>query len=290
MTQETINLINSLPEDLRSVFITQDANGNYSIDGSKFQEALDKAHPREDDIIIEIFFRTICENQWQNIPWEKVEPLMPTLKHICKEVGFKDVNNPFLKFLEIYLPTGPLSNENLIDINNLYANDVLSYSDIHGDKDNGNRFSIIYRPELYQSNDVQYMIKADKFLNSASNLNKMNWESIYDGNVTNNISKLALDIVNGKNKLNSNAEVQDARATIMYKDKNSPELNSDTIVKEVLTLGSKGKQNPNRQVETPNNPNTQNISSNIINQLKNSNLTVDEIKALLSNIQNSFGL
>ena len=134
------------------------------------------------------------------------------------------------------------------------------------------------------------MIKADKFLNSASNLNKMNWESIYDGNVTNNISKLALDIVNGKNKLNSNAEVQDARATIMYKDKNSPELNSDTIVKEVLTLGSKGKQNQNRQVETPNNSNTQNISSNIINQLKNSNLTVDEIKALLSNIQNSFGL
>ena len=97
MTQEMINIINSLPEELRSILVTQDENGNYSINGDKFQETLAKAHPgKEENAIIELFFRKLCEDQWQNIGWDKVEPLLPVLQSICKDVGFKDVNNPFL--------------------------------------------------------------------------------------------------------------------------------------------------------------------------------------------------
>lgn len=285
MNEKIIELINTLPEELRNILIVKDADGNISINGDKFQEVLDKSHPGEDDTIIEIFFRKICEDQWKDIGYEKIEPLMPTLKHICKDVGFKDVDNPFLKFLQTYLETNTLTNSDLVKVNNLYAKDVLSYEDIHGDKVDGNRFSIIYRPELYKMNDVDTVVKTYKFLGDANNLKKMNWESIYDGNVTNNISQLALDIVNGKNKLDSDSAVQDVRATIMFKDKNNPELNSETILKEVLKLGSTGKSTTSKQTSSTNNGD---MMQGLMNRLKS--LSVDEQRAFLDNLRSQLGL
>lgn len=285
MDEKIIELINKLPEDLRSVLVTQDANGNYSINGNKFQEALDKSHPGEDSTIIEIFFRKLCEDQWKNIGWEKIEPLMSTLIHICKDVGFKDVSNPFLKFLQTYLETNELSNDDLVKVNNLYAKDVLSYEDVHGDKVDGNRFSIIYRPELYKMDDVDTVVKTYKFLGDASNLKKMNWGSIYDGNVTNNISQLALDIINGENKLSSDKEVQDARATIIYKDKDSSELNNETILKEVLKLGSTGKSSTTKSSQSNE---TSDVLKGVASRLKN--LSVDEQRAFIDNLRNQLGL
>lgn len=289
MNNEIMNLINKLPEDLRSVLITQDEDGNVSINGDKFQEALDKSHPGEDDIIIEIFFRTLCENQLKNVGWEKIEPLMPTLKHICKDVGFKDVNNPFLKFLETYLDTNTLTNNDLVKLNNLYAKDILSYEEIHGDKIDGNRFSIIYRPELYQMNDIEKIVKSYKFLGDVNNLKKMNWESIYDGNVTNNISQLALDIVNGKNRLDSDLAAQDARATIMFKEKDSPELNSETIIDKTLKLGATSKSSQTKN-QPNNNPTTNNeLNTNgLIKELRR--LSVSDQRDFINTLKSELGL
>ena len=221
------------------------------------------------------FFWTSSSNFW--------------LKHICKDVGFKDVNNPFLKFLETYLDTNTLTNNDLVKLNNLYARDILSYEEIHGDKIDGNRFSIIYSPELYKMSDMEKVVKSYKFLGDANNLKKMNWKSIYDGNVTNNISQLALDIIDEKNKLDNLKDVAQARATIIYKDINSPELNSETIIDKTLKLGatsqtSQIKNQPN------NNPTTNNElnANSLVKALRR--LSVSDQRDFINTLKSELGL
>ena len=156
MNNEMITLINSLPDNLKEILVVEDESGNYTLNGDKFQETLDKARPEEKNTVIEIFFRQLCENQWKDIGWTKIEPLLPVLQSICRDVGFKEVNNPFLNFIkQFYFINNDyiLTKQDLIKINNLYAKDSISYEELVG-KDSNNELSIIYNDNLYKSGNV----------------------------------------------------------------------------------------------------------------------------------------
>lgn len=236
MTEEMINILDNLPEDLRSIIASKDEKGNYVINGDKFQDALDKSYPDEKNKIIELFFRELCEKQWKNIPWTKIEPILDVLQHICLELGFKEVDNPFLAFLKKYLANNSLTRDNMIDLNNMYAKDVITYEDLVG-KGPFKDEHIIFNPTLYTSRDAERITKMFNFLNKFDNLKRINWQEIANANpnqVTSDVKSLASTLSTNPPTEN---DVDRIRDTILYIN-NSRELRQLTTLDYILKLGS----------------------------------------------------
>ena len=293
MNKEMNDLINKLPEEVKNILVSGE-DGAYVINEDKWQEALDKCYANERDVVIELFFRQLCEqnSQWAKagITWDKVQPLLKVLTQICYSLGFKDVDNPFLEFLKAYLPNSTLSDRDLIKLNNMYANNILTYEEIHGDKFEDGEKSIVYNPELYNMNDVERFVKSYKFLSSQSNLKKMNWNEVLNANLSKKINDLAREIVQSNGaSLNDVEGVRKARNTIIYRQK--PSLNSQTIVDEVLKRGSTQNTTAQQQKQTQKEVvDDADLSKAISDRINNSTLTVDEKRSLINDIIKQIGL
>ena len=287
MNNEMIALINSLPDDLKEILVVEDESGNYTLNGDKFQETLDKATPQEKDIIIEIFFRQLCEDQWKDIGWNKIEPLLPVLQSICKDVGFKEVNNPFLNFIkQFYFVNNDytLTKQDLIKINNLYAKDLISYEEIIG-KDSNNELSIIYNDNLYKSGNVDKLYKTWIWLLNRNNISRMNWDAVASEQTTSNIQEMA-------NKLKSDikaVEPNEIRKTIIYQnpDDANSQFNSSTIIDKVMKLGATNQKVSNQsQILSQD----RDMRRNIVNMFDRSTLTTSEKRELLNQIMKDLGM
>jgi len=285
MTNEMIAIIEKLPQELRDTLVTQDDNGNYVINGDKFQDTLDKAIGSERDLVTELFFRKLCEDQWKEIGWDKIQEILPVLQHICNDVGFKEVDNPFLNFIKQFYTVNSdytLKKNDLAKLNNLYAKDVLSYEELTG-KDTDSDLSIIYNKDLY-SEDVEKLYKTWKWLSNASNVKKMNWKEVANTDSTKNIQEMANKLASGEN-----VDLDTIRKTIFYVEPNdiNSGLNSSTIIDKVMKTSALNNvsKDSGKSVEDK----SKSIKDEVVNLFDKSNLTTNEKKDLINQILSTLG-
>ena len=133
----------------------------------------------EMDAFIELFLQKwFVKKGIQLGDWEKAKNM---LIRIIREVGVDERTNPFLSFVEKYNERNKkgLSSEDLITVNNAYANEILDYQDVSGTGHAGNKH-IIFNPSLYdRSGDEQdKLVEIYEQLSDDNYLSKLNLNMI----------------------------------------------------------------------------------------------------------------
>lgn len=276
---EIEKLLNSLSDDVRNL-----------VENNEWENAMKLASLNEQDVVAEIYLRTLCEkgNQWQNIDWNKIDSIKRVLIKWIKELGFREATNPYLQFIRMFYEISENSNtilteNNCIALNNLYADGVLDFSDIAGTGDNGLNH-VIFNHNLYGNsmNDLEFIVKAYETLSSKSFVSRLNIGAIKSSFNTNlsNAKRVAID----ENNLNINT----LRDAIIFKDYTKPqtsEINSKQYIEKLLSIGentSNDNNNISRVVKD-----FRSLSSADKRDLLNSilNLSQSELNSLISKLK-----
>ena len=241
MNPEILGLVETLSDDIKELLLIDDGNGNIKIDGSNLSKALSIASTKDVNTIIKIYLRLMCEpkGQWENVGWEKIKPIEDRLVKLFDEVGIKESENPFIEFIANLCSNNQLTltDDNIVDLINLYAKDEISYEDLVGKGSEGNNH-IIFNPDLYKSEDPYKVVQIYNWLGNSNNLTKMNWYEVAEANLSNNITEIANTLSQAiENK--QQIESSNYRNGLIYKDPESKKniYNINTL-EELLRRGS----------------------------------------------------
>lgn len=237
-------LFNTLNDKMREVLAKTNSDGSTEIDYSKLSEAQKYAStPEEENALIEIFLRQSIDtdNKWGNVTMDKIEPYKDVLIKLCSELGLKEISNPFLNFLpELYAknPNIDLTRDNMIDLNNLYATDIISTEDLMGKGKEGLN-DIIFDSELYTFENVDKMVSYIKWLGDIRNLKRMNWQEIRSANLTGAINEVADEVVSniGKKTLGDD-DWEEFRNKLVYVNGMGGKINSQNTLEKLMAAGS----------------------------------------------------
>lgn len=111
-----------------------------------------------------------------------LKPITETLIKILRQLGLNENTNPFIKFIELFFKGEDkplLNNNNMICINNLYANKIINDRVLKGLSEDQTEHPIFSRNLYQQGNkDIEYIIKCYNWLsntydvvNSVTNFN-----------------------------------------------------------------------------------------------------------------------
>ena len=247
-------LFNGLNDKMREVLAKTNSDGSTEIDYSKLSEAQKYAStPEEENALIEIFLRQSIDtdNKWGNITMDKIEPYKDVLIKLCSELGLKEISNPFLNFLpELYAknPNIDLTRDNMIDLNNLYATDIISTEDLMGKGKEGLN-DIIFDSELYTFENVDKMVSYIKWLGDIRNLKRMNWQEIRNADLTGAINEVADEVISsvGKKTLGDD-DWEEFRNKLVYVNGMGGKINSQNTLEKLMAAGS-----VNSSVDEPDN-------------------------------------
>lgn len=237
-------LFNGLNDKMREVLAKTNSDGSTEIDYSKLSEAQKYAStPEEENALIEIFLRQSIDtdNKWGNITMDKIEPYKDVLIKLCSELGLKEISNPFLNFLpELYAknPNIDLTRDNMIDLNNLYATDIISTEDLMGKGKEGLN-DIIFDSELYTFENVDKMVSYIKWLGDIRNLKRMNWQEIRNADLTGAINEVADEVISsvGKKTLGDD-DWEEFRNKLVYVNGMGGKINSQNTLEKLMAAGS----------------------------------------------------
>lgn len=224
-------LLNSLSEDTKKL-----------ISDNKWSEAIDKATQNEINIIAELYLRHLCEkgNQWESIGWNKIEPIKKVLIKWIKELGLRESQNPYMQFIPAFYSidsnkSRTLTENNCIELNNLYADRVLDFSDIAGTGVNGLEH-IIFNQNLYNfnMNDLDFIVRAYETLSSKNFIKKLNLDAVKQ-------QLIRYKHESNANYIDSNADnVKAIRNAILYKEptkSQTSEIFDKTVIEDILSSG-----------------------------------------------------
>ena len=295
-------LLNKLSDDVKNILIVKNPDGSEKIDYSKLSKALSYAgNLQERDAIVELFLRQSINTdaKWNRIDFSVIEPYKDVLIKLCDELGLKETGNPFLVFLpKLYQKDSniKLTRDNLIDLNNLYANNKISKEDLMGKGPDGEN-NILFNSNLYSFYDADIMYEYWKWLKDPENLKKLNWVEIRDANLSNNINKAA-DKANsqiGTRKL-SMQDWAEVFNNIYFKNPETGEINAKDTLDKFLQAGSINMQqtkNKSRQRSKTK------VGTGQYNQLKKDlrnsilttyrNLSPDELHEIFTDLLNEIG-
>lgn len=241
MNPEILGLAETLSDDIKELLLTNDNNGKITIDGSNLSKALSVASTKDVNTIIKIYLRLMCESkgQWEKVGWEKIKPIEDRLVKLFDEIGIKESENPFIEFIANLCSNNQLTltDDNIVDLINLYAKDEISYEDLVGKGSEGNNH-IIFNPDLYKSEDPYKVVQIYNWLGNPNNLTKMNWYEVAEANLSNNITEIANTLSQAiENK--QQIESSNYRNGLIYKDPESKKniYNINTL-EELLRRGS----------------------------------------------------
>ena len=292
-------LFNSLNDKMREVLAKTQSDGSTEIDFSKLSEALKYAGtPEEENALIEIFLRQSIDTdgKWGNVTMDKIEPYKDVLIKLCSELGLKEILNPFLNFLpEFYAknPNADLTRDNMVDLNNLYATDVISKEDLMG-KGKDKLDDIIFDSELYTFDDVEKMTSYIKWLGDIRNLKRMNWQEIRNADLTGAINEVADEVISsvGKNTLGDD-DWEEFRNKLVYINGQGGKINSQNTLEKLLAAGSvNSNMNEPNKAEQSRNGSYDDFKKALKNSLttKYKDLSRDELREIFLDIFDELGV
>lgn len=224
-------LINSLSDEIKSLVLEND-----------WTNALNKANDDEKNTVAEIYLRTLCEhgNQWESIGWSKLEPIKSVLIKWIKELGFKESTNPYMQFIPAFYSiqesqSKTLSENNCIELNNLYADGVLDFADIAGTGEN-KLDHVIFNKNLYNKtmSDLEFIVKAYEALSTKSTVSKLNLDAVKNELIRYKKQNVANYVEENK------SDIKAIRNAIIFKDPTQPqtsEIYDRNVIEDLLSSG-----------------------------------------------------
>lgn len=224
-------LINSLSDEIKALVLEND-----------WTNALNKANDDEKNTVAEIYLRTLCEhgNQWESIGWSKLEPIKSVLIKWIKELGFKESTNPYMQFIPAFYSiqenqSKTLSENNCIELNNLYADGVLDFADIAGTGEN-KLDHVIFNKNLYNKtmSDLEFIVKAYEALSTKSTVSKLNLDAVKNELIRYKKQNVANYVEENK------SDIKAIRNAIIFKDPTQPqtsEIYDRNVIEDLLSSG-----------------------------------------------------
>lgn len=301
MDAEIQELFNKLNDKMKEILLVENPDGNSEINFSKLSEAQKYAATTdEENALVELFLRQsiATDNKWGNVTMENIEPYKDVLIKLCTELGLKEIINPFLNFLPAFYnknANANLTRDNMIDLNNLYANDEITKEDLMG-KGRNALDNILFNPELYTFQNVDKMVEYWNWLREPNNLKKMNWQEIRNLNLTNAINQVADKVVSqvGGNQL-SDEDWASFLNNIFYVNGQDGKINAEATLQKLLAAGSINSdlnKNTTKKKEVQSGDSYEDFKKALKNTInsKYKDLSADDISEIVSDVIKELGV
>ena len=174
---------------------------------------------------------------------------------ICDELGLDANDNPFITFIDLVGDDSNniLTKQNLVNLNNWYADGLLDFNDISGMSSERLKHPI-FKLGFYETGDPEFVLKSYNFLDNTTNLKKLNYVQLLSSpkiasgdplkslGATYNTKEKAEAITDGN--------INDIRKAFIYK--NATKFRSARDLNQALTLvarerpGSEGSTDSSR--------------------------------------------
>lgn len=214
------------------------------VNTNKWQEAYDSAKSdKERQYIVQLFI-----NKRYGAYKNNLSPGKDIIVSIIEQLGFKETENPYLKFIELFFGSNPnvqISRDGWIALNDFLANDIINESALFGNGHDGQKH-LVFNPNVYTSSlsvkDMLTLMKDYEYLSDAKSLANMNLQSIYEygnGNPYGQLKQFT-DNTSGKILSNDNATCKKVRNIIVYRNPEDElgELNSLYWINNAIQLGT----------------------------------------------------
>ena len=282
-----------LSDIIGELLFTEQPDGEKVLNGKNFQTALDRTYGDERNLVIELFLRNSLEtdDKWKGVTWEDIEPYKDILTRICGELGFQELQNPFLVFLPLLYKTHPnldLTRDNMVDLNNLYATDELNNTDLMGKSALGLNH-IIFNKNLYARDNVDRLVEIWNWL--YQNVDKLNFKEIASLN-SSAIPPMVKDTAN-RILNNEGLSIDEKVNGLFFKDGDpSGEINSNYALESILKAGAIGNEKSQTQTNKTSRNNRFNpdaFENAMVKYLENSNLSRVEFEAIIQSVRDKLG-
>lgn len=238
LRDKIINDFQNLPDDIKSL-VPQEGK----ISENDYANALSKAHDESQRVALIHLF--LLNNYEKVIP--NLDDCLDILTHIFNDVGITESTNPFITFIKFVKSDASSSNriltkDNLIMLNDLYADNEIDFNDISG-YSKERRDHPIFNPEFYDSSDPEFLLDSYNFLSQTYNLRRLNYDTIVDSSKIddNNLKELIKSKYYHKDKavssMNDN-DVQELRQAFIQQGKGFKDPNT---LRNILTIASREK-------------------------------------------------
>lgn len=292
-------LFNKLNDKMKEILLVQNPDGESKINYSRLSDALKYAgNPDEENALIEMFLRQSIEtdSKWNGVNFEMIEPYKDVLLKLCSELGLKEVQNPFLVFLPEFYNQNKnvnLSRNNMIDLNNLYANDEITKEDLMAKGRDGAN-NILFNKNLYTFEDVDKMVEYWNWLREPANLKRLNWEEIRNLNLSNTINNVADAAIKQSigTQSFSDEDWKDVFKNIFFVD-NTGKIQSQNTLEKLLSAGS---INAKTGITDKQQKRTADVYGDFKKALRNSlanqyrDLSAEDIKEIFADVINELGV
>lgn len=238
LRDKIINDFKNLPDDIKSLMPQEG-----KISESDYANALSKAHDESQRVALIHLF--LLNNYEKVIP--NLDDCMDILTHIFSDVGITESTNPFITFIKFVKADASssskiLTKDNLIMLNDLYADNEIDFNDISG-YSNERRDHPIFKSGFYDSSDPEFLLDSYNFLSKPYNLRRLNYDSIVDSSkIDDNNLK---EFIKGKYYHNDKAvssigdnDAQELRQAFMQQGKGFKDPNT---LRNILTIASREK-------------------------------------------------
>lgn len=228
---ESFESIDTLKSKLNPIMVSimNDSVGGSSdwSNSDKWSDANNSSDSVEtSNALIEIFIQYACKS-W-GCTLAQLDPGKDILISLIDQLGFKDNENPYLKFMKTFFSGSgkgvTLSEDDWIKLNDWYANEVIEASDLMGtgrDREN----HIIFNPYLYSqkgniSSDMDNMVEAYSYLSEPNNVSKLNLyaAATFNGSPYGALKSYTSGGTRGSGKITDSSKYKEVRNIIIYKD------------------------------------------------------------------------
>lgn len=228
----------NLPEDIKSFIPTEG-----KISDNDYATALSEAHDESQRVALIHLF--LLNNYEKVIP--NLDDCLDILTHIFNDVGITESTNPFITFIKFVKSDASSSNkiltkDNLIMLNDLYADNEIDFNDISG-YSKERRDHPIFKPGFYDSSDPEFLLDSYNFLSQTYNLRRLNYDTLVDSSKIddNNLKELIKDKYYHNAKAVSSIsdnDAQELRQAFMQQGNGFKDPNT---LRSILTIASREK-------------------------------------------------
>ena len=279
-----------LSQEILDLFNVKDNKGIYNeTDWEKIYDLAKSDQERR--AIVKIFLSDLCERQ--NINEKVFDDGFEVLFKLFDELGFKESNNPYISFIKVFYNLNndtSLSQDDWIDLNDWYANDLIDASDLKGSgfdrKDH-----LIFNKNLYVDSSVSShkddYLEYYQTLSTSYGINELNLYAMatYNGSPYKDLVKFTKDGKDGTGKFQE-GDFREVRNIIFFKNLSSPVkggLHSYNEVNKAIELG-KDIQSKASSDEKARGVSQRDLHRNIKNALKEIKAKYDKLKEQVKNI------
>ena len=210
--QKIIDTWKNLPDDVKSLIPDEK-----SAKKNDYKAAYKKAHDlSQSKAVVQKY---LLDNYGRRDLFPEFDKTLDSLTKIFDEAGLEETSNPFINYINLADNNNNkaiLTNSNIVDINNWYADEILDYNDISGSSSE-KRNHPIFQQNFFKSENPDFILKSYIFLSNIGKVKNLNFEALVNWALGNkNTPKLPNDDALLNLALDYNAGVKNIKNISAY--------------------------------------------------------------------------